>query len=222
MNSGGYIRRREASRYNPPLFTDPEGDSCFSIYQIRWIKKRFFHFFFSNFRETTRHFSLSSQNSEYPRIFGVTGANQNARELLSTDLVNTKYIYFFTRNSWSVTACCCHEKRMEFCEKRCREFWTPWDWIQGNTRWGERRYVQRRLAEHIKQWSYWVTGSKSQVSVLLQKLVVFVQNLKQIVCRRVEGALQCNCDWMRGRLNTSLSFSHPFTGNIHRSSSSDI
>ena len=22
----------------PPLFTGPEGDSCFSIYQIRWIK----------------------------------------------------------------------------------------------------------------------------------------------------------------------------------------
>ena len=22
----------------PPLFTDPEGASCFSIYQIRWIK----------------------------------------------------------------------------------------------------------------------------------------------------------------------------------------
>ena len=22
-----------------PLFTDPEGDSCFSIYEIRWIKK---------------------------------------------------------------------------------------------------------------------------------------------------------------------------------------
>ena len=22
----------------PPLFTDPEGDSCFSIYQLRWIK----------------------------------------------------------------------------------------------------------------------------------------------------------------------------------------
>ena len=46
VNSGGYIPRREASRYNPPLFTDPEGDSCFSIYQIRWIKKRFFNFFF--------------------------------------------------------------------------------------------------------------------------------------------------------------------------------
>ena len=40
VNSGGYIPRREASRYSiyPPLFTDPEGDSCFSIYQIRWIK----------------------------------------------------------------------------------------------------------------------------------------------------------------------------------------
>ena len=83
---------RDAKRRGtyPTLSTDPEGDSCFSIYQIRWMKKkRFFNFFFSNFRETTRHFSLRSQNSEYPRIFQVTGANQNARKLLSTDLVNT-------------------------------------------------------------------------------------------------------------------------------------
>ena len=31
---------RDAKRRSiyPPLFTDPEGDSCFSIYQIRWIK----------------------------------------------------------------------------------------------------------------------------------------------------------------------------------------
>ena len=31
---------RDAKRRGiyPPLFTDPEGDSCFSIYQIRWIK----------------------------------------------------------------------------------------------------------------------------------------------------------------------------------------
>ena len=28
--------------------------------------------------------------SEYPRIFPVTGANQNARKLIVTDLVNTK------------------------------------------------------------------------------------------------------------------------------------
>ena len=86
---------RDAKRRGtyPPLFTDPEGDSCFSIYQIRWIKKcRLIHdhnFFFWNFRETTRHFSLRAQNSEYRRIFQVTGANQNARKLLSTDLVNT-------------------------------------------------------------------------------------------------------------------------------------
>ena len=79
----------------PPLFTDPEGDSCFSIYQIRWIKKCCFNFFFWNFRETTRHFSLRSQNSEYPRIFLVTGANQNTQILLSTDLVNTN-VYFPT------------------------------------------------------------------------------------------------------------------------------
>ena len=31
---------RDAKRRGiyPPLFTDLEGDSCFSIYQIRWIK----------------------------------------------------------------------------------------------------------------------------------------------------------------------------------------
>ena len=31
---------RDAKRRGiyPLLFTDPEGDSCFSIYQIRWIK----------------------------------------------------------------------------------------------------------------------------------------------------------------------------------------
>ena len=97
---------RDAKRRGiyPPLFTDPEGDSCFSIYQIRWIKKRFFNFFFWNFRETTRHFSLRSQNSEYPRILQVTGANQNARKLLSTDLVSTNWALFTpfgVNNAWS-------------------------------------------------------------------------------------------------------------------------
>ena len=49
---------RDAKRRGiyPLLFTDPEGDSCFSIYQIRWIKKRFFNFFFWNFRETMQIF----------------------------------------------------------------------------------------------------------------------------------------------------------------------
>ena len=87
---------RDAKRRGiyPLLFTDPEGDSCFGIYQIRWIKKRLFNFFFWNFRETKRHFSLRSQNSEYPRVFQVSGANQNARKLLSTDLVNTNTKYW--------------------------------------------------------------------------------------------------------------------------------
>ena len=41
-----------------------------------------------------RNFSLRSQNSEYPRIFRVTGANQNVWKLLSTDLlnINTSYL----------------------------------------------------------------------------------------------------------------------------------
>ena len=54
-------------------------------------KKRFFNFFFWNFRETTRHFPLRSQDR-------VTGANQNARKLLSTDLVNTKAKY----TTWNI------------------------------------------------------------------------------------------------------------------------
>ena len=37
---------------------------------------------------------LRSQNSEQPRILRVTGANQNARKLLFTDLVNTKINYW--------------------------------------------------------------------------------------------------------------------------------
>ena len=141
------------------LWTDPEGDSCFSIYQIRWIKikkelfvnktrhsfrvclrfnwqcfrdhllwvcckfsERIFFYqtltpnkpnfvFFLVFVSTAASFTakISSfetvanekpfwipyQTSEYPRIFGVTGANQNVQKLLSTDLVNTNMGYFF-------------------------------------------------------------------------------------------------------------------------------
>ena len=83
---------RDAKRQSiyPPLFNDPEGDSCFSINQIRWIKNACsISSSKKKVRETTRHFSLRSQNGEYTRIFQVTGANQNARKLLSTDLVNT-------------------------------------------------------------------------------------------------------------------------------------
>ena len=77
-----------------PLFTDPEGDSCFSIYQIRWIKKTLLQFVLLKLsRNDAPFFSPFAKHSEYPRIFQVTGANQNARKLLSTDLVNTKIQY---------------------------------------------------------------------------------------------------------------------------------
>ena len=85
---------RDAKRRGtyPPLFIDPEGIVVLVFTKSDGQKKccNSFNFFFWNIRETTRHFSLRSQNSEYPRIFRVTGANQNARKLLSTDLVNTK------------------------------------------------------------------------------------------------------------------------------------
>ena len=38
MNSGKYIRDAKHWGIYLALFTDSEGDSCFSIYQIRWIK----------------------------------------------------------------------------------------------------------------------------------------------------------------------------------------
>ena len=40
-----------------------------------------------------------------------------------------------------------------------------------------------------------MTGGESQVSGSLQELVVFVQDLKQIVCRRVDGTFQCKCGY---------------------------
>ena len=39
--------------------------------------------------QNEKPFWILSQKSEYSRIFQVTGANQNAQKLLSTDLVNT-------------------------------------------------------------------------------------------------------------------------------------
>ena len=41
MNGGGYIPRHEASRYtSSTVHQNPEGDSCFSIYQISWIEMK--------------------------------------------------------------------------------------------------------------------------------------------------------------------------------------
>ena len=42
MNSGAYTETRSLEVYTVylGLFTDPEGGSCFSIYQISWIKMK--------------------------------------------------------------------------------------------------------------------------------------------------------------------------------------
>ena len=41
MNSGGGIYRDAKRRgIYLALFSDPEGDSCFSIYQISWVKTK--------------------------------------------------------------------------------------------------------------------------------------------------------------------------------------
>ena len=46
-------------------------------------------FYLSKLLQSEKPYWILSQNSEYPRIFWVTGANQNTWKLLSTDLVNT-------------------------------------------------------------------------------------------------------------------------------------
>ena len=50
-------------------------------------------FYLSKLLRNGKPFWISSKNSECQRIFRVTGANQNAWKLLSTDLVNTKTDY---------------------------------------------------------------------------------------------------------------------------------
>ena len=46
--------------------------------------------FFETVAKREAIFMIPPQNSECPRIFQVTGANQKAGKLLTTDLVNTK------------------------------------------------------------------------------------------------------------------------------------
>ena len=76
---------RDAKRRGiyPPLFTDPERDSCI----------------FNNQTTSPSFLRADSQRgaaiflSVRKTIYQVAGANQNARKLLSTDLVNTKCAY---------------------------------------------------------------------------------------------------------------------------------
>ena len=59
----------------PPLFTDPEGDSCFSIHQIRCIKKRFFNFFSLNFFAKGHAIFLSAMPNRNSFLLVDTGGN---------------------------------------------------------------------------------------------------------------------------------------------------
>ena len=78
----------------PPLFTDPEGDSCFSIYQIIWIKKTLLQFLLLKLSRNDAPFFSPSQNSEFPRIFQVMGANQTRENCYPLILVNNvQYLY---------------------------------------------------------------------------------------------------------------------------------
>ena len=52
-------------------------------------KKTLLRFLLLKLSRNDANFFLRLQNSEYPRIFRVKGANQNTRKFLSTDLVNT-------------------------------------------------------------------------------------------------------------------------------------
>ena len=55
----------------------------------------------SKLSRNEKPFWIPSQNTDYPRIFRVTGANQNARKLHSTDLVNTNMRYWpSVRSTW--------------------------------------------------------------------------------------------------------------------------
>ena len=90
---------RDAKRFGiyPPLFTDPEGDSCFNIYQIRWIKKRLFNFFFETFAKRRAIFLPVRKTVN---IQGYSELRQSKRtKLLSTDLVNTNNNYHLTHSS---------------------------------------------------------------------------------------------------------------------------
>ena len=100
VSSDGYVTRREASRYISTALHRPWGGGIVVLVFTKsdWWKNAVSfngqNLLVWNVCVTTRHFSLRSQNRGYPRIFRVTGANQNAQKLLPTDLVNTNNNYF--------------------------------------------------------------------------------------------------------------------------------
>ena len=74
------------------LSTSKRPANTFSWYLLVQMLHLPLKFHLSKLSRNKKPFWIPSQNSEYPRIFRVTGANQNAQKLLSTDLVNTNCI----------------------------------------------------------------------------------------------------------------------------------
>ena len=83
----------------------PEGEVNSQILSLSWyflaqLLQLPLKFHLSRLSRNEKPYWISSQNSEYPRIFRVKGANRNARKLLSTDLVNTNRQYFEFLVGW--------------------------------------------------------------------------------------------------------------------------
>ena len=82
----------------PPLFTDPEGIVVLVFTKSDGWKNAASLMAIISSSETfvkwsAIFLSVRKTGNNYPRIFQVTGDNQNTRKLLSTDLVNTNNYY---------------------------------------------------------------------------------------------------------------------------------
>ena len=93
---------RDAKRRGiyPPLFTDPEGDSCFSINQIGWIKNASSISSSETFAKRRSIFLSVRKTVNIQGYSELRRANQNPRKLLSTDLVNTNNEYSSDHPEW--------------------------------------------------------------------------------------------------------------------------
>ena len=80
----------------PPLFTDPERDSCFCIYQIRWIKNASSIFSFKTFAKQCAIF-LSVSKTVNIQGYSELREPIKTHENCYPDLVNTNNNYY-----------CCH------------------------------------------------------------------------------------------------------------------
>ena len=95
---------RDAKRRGiyPPLFTDCEEDSCFGIYQIRWIKKRFFKFFFAKRRAIFLSVLKTVNIQGYSELREPIKTRKNCYPLIWSDLVNTK-LYYIVKKRKDIT-----------------------------------------------------------------------------------------------------------------------